>query len=197
MAKEETPDDGSGLGEVEITIVVVPGRVRATLSKFLAGARVGAALVSVGLIAALAAGATIAVSSSSGRAGRPPDSDALATHFRLRLSCARLTVTSSDGAYTRIDLAHAGPCATPRNEVTLIVHRRHGVWLRESDVTGWTCRTVRPPHVAVTELHLCRSNRAAASTGGAVSEIPLDRGSESELIAALERVQKPAWQRSR
>ena len=45
MAKEETPDDRSGLEEVQITVVVVPGRIRATLTRLLARARVRAGLV--------------------------------------------------------------------------------------------------------------------------------------------------------
>jgi hypothetical protein len=196
MAKEETPDVGLGLGEVHITIVVDPGRVRATLTKFLAGAR-RAAIACVGLIGAVAAGAIIAVSSSSGRAGRPRDSDALATQFGLRLNCARLTGVSPEGAYARVDLDRAGPCGMFGNQTTLIVHRPHGVWLRESEASSWTCPTVRPPHVAVIVLHPCRSNRAASSTGRAVSEIPLDRTAESELIAALERLHTPAWRRDR
>ena len=197
MAKEETPDVGLGLGEVHNTIVVEPGRVRATLTKFLAGARVRAAIACVGLIGAVAAGAIIAVSSSSGRAGRPRDSDALATQFGLRLNCARLTGVSPDRAYARIDLDRAGPCGMFGNQTTLIVHRPHGVWLRESEASSWTCPTVRPPHVAVIALHLCRSNRAASSTGRAVSGIPLDRAAESELIATLEHLRTPARQRNR
>jgi len=54
MAKEETPDVGLGLGEVHVTIVAEPGGVRATLTKFLAGAGVRAAIAFVGLIGAAA-----------------------------------------------------------------------------------------------------------------------------------------------
>jgi hypothetical protein len=197
MAKEETPDVGLGLGEVHVTIVAEPGRVRATLTKFLAGAGVRAAIAFVGLSGAAAAGAIVAVSSSSGRAGRPRDYDALATQFRLRLNCARLTGASPEDAYARIDLDRAGPCGMFGNRTKLIVHRPHGVWLRQSEASDWTCPTVRAPHVAVIALHLCRSNRAASSPGRAVSEIPLDRTAESELIAPLEHLQGPASHRNR
>jgi hypothetical protein len=174
MAKEEIPDEGSGLGEVQITIVVVPGRVRATLTKFLAGARVRAGLVSGGVIVAVAAVVIIAVSSSSGRAGRPLGPDALATQFGLRLNCSRRTVVSPDGAYARIDLDHAGPCGTFGNQVTLVLHRLHGVWVREFEASRWTCPVRRLPQPVAIELQLCRSNGGASSTGGALSKIALD-----------------------
>jgi hypothetical protein len=168
MATKETPDDGLWLGEVQITVVVVPGRVRAKLTKLLAGARLRAGLACIGLTAAVAAGAIIAVSSSSGRAGRPPDSDALATQFGLRSNCARLTVASPDGAYARIDLDRAGPCGMFGNQVTLILHRLHGVWVREFEASSWTCPTSRLPHHVAIELHLC----GATSTGGVTSGTP-------------------------
>ena len=69
MAKEEPPRDLSGLGEVQLTVVVVPGRVRATLAKLLASARVRAGLVSGGALAVVVASAIIAASLSSGPSG--------------------------------------------------------------------------------------------------------------------------------
>jgi hypothetical protein len=166
MAKEEAPDDGSGLGEVQITIDVVPGRVRAALSKFLGGARVRVGLVCGGLIAAGAAGAIIAVSSSSGRVGRPLASDALATQFGLRSNCAHLAVVSPDGAYARIDLDRAGPCGMFGDQVTLILHRSHSVWVREFEASGWTCPMRRLPQLVAIALRLCRSNGRATLSGG-------------------------------
>lgn len=155
MAKEETPDDGSGLREVRITIVVEPGRVRTTLTKLLARARVRAGLVSGGVIAAVAAGAIMAVSFSSGHAGRPLGSDALATQFGQRLNCSRLEVLSPDGVYARIDLDHAGPCGTFGNQLTLILHRVDGVWVREFEASSWTCPMRQLPQPVANELGLC------------------------------------------
>lgn len=175
MAKKETPDDGSGLGEVQITIVVVPGRIRAALTKFLGSTRVRAGLVAGGLIVAVAAGAIIAFSPNSGRAGRPLASEALATQFGLRLNCSRRTVVSPDGAYARIDLDHAGPCGTFGNQVTLVLHRLHGVWVREFEASRWTCPVKPLPQLVAIELQLCLSNRGASSSGGALSKIALDR----------------------
>jgi hypothetical protein len=162
MAKEEIPEDGSGLGEVQITVVVVPGRIRAALTNFRGGARVRAGLVFGGLIVAVAAGAVIAISSSGGRAGRPPGSEALATQFGLRSNCARVVVVSPDGAYARIDLDRAGPCGTFGNQVALILRRLHGVWVREFEASGWTCPMRRLPQPVAIELQLCGSNRDRA-----------------------------------
>jgi hypothetical protein len=173
MEKEETPDEGSGL-RVQITLVVVPGRVRAAFTSLLAGARVRAELVSGGLIAAIAAGAGIAVASSSGLTGRPHDPNALASQFGLRSNCTRRTVVSPDGAYARIDLDHAGPCGTFGNQVTLILHRRHGLWVRDFEASNWRCPISRLAESVALELQLCRSNRVATSTGSALSKIPLD-----------------------
>jgi hypothetical protein len=161
MAKDQSPDDGSGLGEVHITVVVVPGRVRATLTGLLAGARVRAGLVSAGLVAAVVAG-TILVA-STGRDPRssvtyspwPTDSNRLATQFGLRLNCARITVFSPDGAYARIDLDHTGPCATFGNRVTLILHRVHGIWMRELEASRWKCPMSRLPQPVASELGVC------------------------------------------
>ncbi len=155
MAKEETPNDASEAPEVHITIVVVPGRVRATLTKLLAGARVRAGLAIGVVIAAVAAGAVIAVSSSSGRAGRPLSSDALATQFGVRSNCGRREVLSPDGAYARIDLDHSGPCGTFGNQVTLILHRVDGTWMREFEASSWTCPLRQLPRRVATELGLC------------------------------------------
>ncbi len=129
MAKEETAHDASGLGEVQITIVVVPGRVRATLGKLREDARVGAGLASVGVLAAIAAGAIIAVSSSGRRAGQPLKSGALATQNGLGSSCAHRTVFSPDGASARVKLNRASPCGMDGREVTLIMRRVRGVWV--------------------------------------------------------------------
>jgi hypothetical protein len=177
MAKEETLDDGSGLEEVQVTIVVVPGRVRATLAKLVASARVRAGLVCVAVIAAVVAGAIIAALSlaSGGRAGRPLGSGALARQFGLRLNCSRRTVVSADGAYARIDLDHAGPCGTFGNQVTLVLHRLHGVWVRELEASSWRCPVRGVPQAVAIELQLCSSNRVASSTGAALSKIPLER----------------------
>jgi hypothetical protein len=129
MAKEETADDGSGLGDVQITIVVVPGRVRVTLGKLRAGGRVGAGLASVGLVAAIAAGAITAVSSTSRAAGQPLKSRALAAQNGLGSSCAHRPVFSPDGASARVKLKRVSPCGTDGREVTLIMRRVRGVWV--------------------------------------------------------------------
>jgi hypothetical protein len=159
MAKEETPDDRSGLDEVQITVVVVPGRIRAALTRFLARARVRRGLVLIALTAVVTAVAIIVVLSSGGRASRPLDSDALTTQFGLRSNCARLTIVSPDGAYTRIDLDHSGPCGTFGNQVTLVLHRVQGVWVRKFEASSWTCPISSLPQPVAIELQLCRLNR--------------------------------------
>jgi hypothetical protein len=167
MAKEETSDDGSGLGEVQITVVVVPGRVQSTLAKLRVGARVRAGLASVGVLAAITAGAIIVVSSSSGHASRAPDSDAMSTQLRLGSNCSRLRVGSPDGTYARVELDRAGPCGTFGSHATLILRRLHGVSLREFETSSWACPTARLPHRVAITLHLCGPNltppRATAS----------------------------------
>ena len=164
MAKGETPDDGFGLGAVDVTVVVVQGRVQVALTKALGGRRRRAALASVGLIAALAAGAIIAVSSGSGRASpsaatpspRLRESDAIVTRFGLRLTCPRLTLVSPDGAYARVDFEHTTPCGMYGNHITAILHRVHGVWRPEFEGSIWTCPMGQLPRPVVTELQLCR-----------------------------------------
>jgi hypothetical protein len=161
MAKEQSPDDGSGLGEVHVTIMVVPGRVRATLTRLLPRARVRAGLVSAGLVAAVVAGAILVAGtggeprSSVTYSPWPTDSNRLATQFGLRLNCARFTVFSPDGAYARIDFDHAGPCARLGNHVMLILHRVHGMWMRELEASSWTCPMSRLPQPVASELGVC------------------------------------------
>jgi hypothetical protein len=167
MAENETSDDGSGLGEVHITVVAVPGRVQSTLVKLRAGARVRAGLASVAVVAAVTAGAVIAVSSSSGHASRPLDSDAMATQLGLGSNCSRLRVGSPDGTPARVELDRAGPCGTFGSHATLILRRLHGMWLREFEASSWACPTARLPHRVAITLHLCGPNltppQAAAS----------------------------------
>lgn len=163
MSKKRSPDDGSGPEEVRVTIVVEQGRVRAALTKLQARAPVRAGLVSAGLIAAVVAVAIFVASSGGGRAPRssgvssprPAGSDALATQFGLRLSCAHLTAVLPDGTYARIDLDHSGPCGTFGNQVTLILHRVDGVWVREFEASSWTCPIRQLPEAVATELRLC------------------------------------------
>jgi hypothetical protein len=179
MAKKGTFDDRKDPDQVRVTIVVEPGRVRPMLTKLLAGARVRAALASVGLIAAIVAGPIIAALSSTGREPRSPgtyspwptDSDRLATKFGLQLNCARLTVFSPDGAYARIDFEHGGPCDTSGNQATLILHRVDGVWVREFEASDWTCPMSQLPRPVVTELGLCRR-----TDGPSRSVTPSQRG---------------------
>jgi hypothetical protein len=163
MAKEEAPDDRSRPSDVQITMVVRPGRVQATPTKLLAGAPVRAGLAAVAAIAAVAAGTIIAVSSGTGRLGRPlgtysrlADSGPVARRFGLRLNCARLTAVSPDGAYARVDFEHAAPCGMYGNHVTLVLHRVHHAWVREFEAPGWTCPMSQLPQPVVTELELCR-----------------------------------------
>ena len=175
MAEEEIPDHESGLGEVQITVVVVPGRLRVTLAKFLGVGRVRAGFVFGGLLlAGAAAAAIIAVSLSSGRAGQPLGPDVLAGQFAPRLNCSRRTVISPDGAYARVDLDHAGPCGTFGNQVTLVLHRSQGAWAREFEASRWTCPIRRLPQPLTIELQLCRSSGDGGSPGAALSKIPLD-----------------------
>lgn len=163
MAKKGTPEDGSGPEEVRVTIVVEQGRVRAMLTKLLAGAPVRAGLASVGLIVAVVAGAIIVASSGGEGEARSPGahsplqtaSGVLTKQFGLRLNCARLTVILPDGAYARIDLDHSGPCGTFGNQVTLILHRSHGMWVREFEASSWTCPIRQLPRPVATELRLC------------------------------------------
>jgi hypothetical protein len=163
MAKKGSSDFGSGPEEVRVTIVVEKGRVRAALTKLQARVPVRAGLVSVLLIAAAIAGAIIVASlgggrapgSSSGSSPRPPGSGTLATQFGLRLNCARLTAVLPDGTYARIDLDHSGPCGTFGNQVTLILHRVDGRWVREFEASSWTCPIRQLPEAVATELRLC------------------------------------------
>jgi hypothetical protein len=163
MAKMGTPEDESGPKEVRVTVEVEHGRVRAALTKLVAGAPVRAGLACLGLTAAVVAGTIIVASSSTGREPRSPDtyspwptdSDRLSTQFGLRLNCARLTVISPDGAYARIDLDHAGPCGTFGNQVTLILHRVGGTWVREFEAPNWTCPMRQLPPPVATDLRLC------------------------------------------
>lgn len=162
MAKKGTPEDGSGPEEVHVTMVVEPGRVRATLTKLRAGALVRVGLASMGLVAAVVAGAIVVASSStehqprsSGSYSPWPTDDRLATQFGLRLNCARLTVFSPDGAYARIDLDRAGPCGTFGDQVTLILHRVNGTWVREFEASRWTCPIRQIPRPVATELRIC------------------------------------------
>lgn len=162
MSKTRSPEDGSGPEEVRVTIVVEPGRVRTALTKLQARAPLRGGLVSAGLIAAVMAGAIIVASLGGGRATgpsgvsppRPGGSDALATQFGLR-SCARLTAVLPDGTYARIDLDHSGPCGTFGNQVTLILHRVDGAWVREFEASSWTCPIRQLPKAVATELRLC------------------------------------------
>lgn len=163
MAKKGSPEDGSGPDQVRVTIVVEQGRVRTALARLLAHAPVRAGLASVGLVAAVVAGAIIVASSGGGRppgssdgsSSRPTGSGALATQFGLRLNCARLTAVLPDGTYARIDLDHSGPCGTFGNQVTLILHRVDGVWVREFEASSWTCPIRRLPEAVATQLRLC------------------------------------------
>jgi hypothetical protein len=154
MAKEKTDDPGSGAEEVQVTVDVVPGRVRVTLRKLLAERRVRVGLASAGLIAALAIAAIVV--SSSGR-GRAPEPGALARQFGLRTDCTRRTVTSPDGAYARIDLDRFGSCGTFGYQVTLVLHRVHGAWARDFEASSWTCPVKRLPRSVAIELELCSS----------------------------------------
>lgn len=174
MAEEEIPDHESGLGEVQITVVVVHGRLRATLAKFLGVGRVGAGFVFGALVLGTAVAVIVAMSLSSGRAGRPLGPDALARQFAPRSNCSRRTVISPDGAYARVDLDHAGPCGTFGNQVTLVLHRSQRAWAREFEASRWTCPIRRLPQPVTIELQLCRSNGDASTPGAALSKIALD-----------------------
>ena len=175
MAEEEIPDHESELGEVQITVVVVPGRLRATLARLFGVRRVRAGFVCGGLVLTAAAMAgIIAVSLSSGRAGRALGPDALARQFAPRSNCSRRTVISPNGAYARVDLDHAGPCGTFGNQVTLVLHRSQGAWAREFEASRWTCPIRRLPQPVTIELQLCRSSGDAGSPGAALSKIALD-----------------------
>jgi hypothetical protein len=163
MAKEEAPDERSGPVDVQVTIIVLPGRGRAALTKLLTGARLRAGLACVALIAAVAAGTIIAVSSGTGHLGRPlgyyspplAGSEAVVRRFGLRLNCARLTATSPNGAYARVDFEHAAPCGMYGNHVTLILHRVHDAWVREFEAPGWRCPMSQLPQPVVADLELC------------------------------------------
>jgi hypothetical protein len=163
MAKKGSPEDGSGPDEVRVTIVVEQGPVRDAVAKLRARAPVRAGLASVALITAVIAGAIMLASSGGGRAPgssggfspRPPGSGALAKQFGLRLNCARLTAVLPDGTYARIDLDHSGPCGTFGNQVTLILHRVDGAWVREFEASSWTCPIRQLPEAVATELRLC------------------------------------------
>jgi hypothetical protein len=184
MADAQTPHGQSGLGEVEITVVVVPGRFRATLSRLPAGARIRTGLAAVALIAAVSVGAILALSSSSAPPERRLDPGALASQLGLRLDCGQLTILSPGGGSVHVTLDHARPCGPVANQVIVITPRVHGVWLRESGAPSSSCPPGRLPHRVAIELHFCDPAR----TRGATAEIPLNRGSTAALMSALARL---------
>jgi hypothetical protein len=161
MPQEETPDEAPPLLGVEITIVV-PGHVRATLTKARASSRVRAGFGALGIIAAVVVATIIAASPSVRRGERSliahaTVSDAPVTRFGIRLNCPRLTVVSPDGDYARVDFGElASPCGTYVNHLTLILHRVQGSWAPEFEASGWTCPLTRLPRPIVTQLRLCR-----------------------------------------
>jgi hypothetical protein len=163
MAKRRTPEDGSGPEVVRVTVIAEPGPVRAMVTRLLAGAPARVGLASGVLIAAVMTGAIIIALSGTERHTRPlaihsplpADSGDLTKQFGLRLNCAHLTVVLPDGAYARIDLDRAGPCGTFGNQMTLILHRVHGTWVREFEASRWTCPISQLPQRVATGLRLC------------------------------------------
>jgi hypothetical protein len=184
MAKTQPPDDHSGRKEIEITVVVVPGRFQAMLSRFSPSRRLRAGLVTMALIGAISAGAIIAVSSSGGTTERRLDPGALASRLGLRLTCGELTILSPGGGSAHIDLHRGRRCEPVANHVIVITPRAHGVWLRESEAPISRCPPARLPHRVAFQLHFC----GPAPTRDATFEIPLNRRSAAALMSALARL---------
>ena len=183
MATTEPPDDRSGRQEVQITVDVVPGRFQAALSRLSPRARFRAGLAAMAVIAAVSAGAIIAVASSSGPTERRLDPRALASRLGLRLHCGQLTILSPGGA-AHVALDPGRPCGRVDNQVILITPRAHGVWLRESEALSSRCPPARLPHRVAFQLHFC----GPAPTRDPTFEIPLNRRSAAALMSALSRL---------
>jgi hypothetical protein len=165
MAKEETDYGGSELGQVQVTVIVTSRPSCHPIKELLAGTGVRVGLVLLGLLAAGAAAAIVAVSQSaqpSHAAGRSPGNQSpqlvalygVGTPFEIPLHCLRLTLVSRDGSYVRADYG-TGRCGTYGNYMTVVWHRIHGVWVREFEATGWKCPTTWLPPRVLAELQLC------------------------------------------
>jgi hypothetical protein len=185
MARGETDDGRSGLGEVHVTILVTRQPRPRWLRSLLAGTRVRVGLALVGLLAAGMAGTLIVASQHPGpsqAAGRSPQiqspqlAAAVTTRFGIEFHCLRLTVVSPDRTYARVDFDPAMPCGTYGNYVTIILHRVHGAWLREFETTGWTCPTSLLPPAVPAELQLCRGTATSPPPSSAPQRSPEGSG---------------------
>lgn len=165
MAKETTSCD-LGLGEVHVTIEVVPQPVHSRLTKLFAGRRVRALVAVAGLAAGVAVGLIIVDSSDGGLSrgsGRSPkipfrqpvNAEGIATRFGVLSHCVRQAIVSRDGTFARVDFDRATACGTAGNHVTLILRRVRGAWVAEFDATSWSCPSKQLPQRVLAGLHLC------------------------------------------
>ncbi len=167
----DDPQDSYGSQQVEITVVVVPGRIRTLVARLFARQRVRVALVVAAVLVVLAgAGAVIAVTSSStkpagpslGSQGLAVDAhvkgldEAVFKRFGIQWECPRVTAVARGGAYVRVDFEHTGPCGVYGNTVALVLHRVRGVWWPKFEASVWTCPISALPAGVGTELGLCR-----------------------------------------
>lgn len=166
MAIEEFDYGGSELGEVQVTVVVTPLPGRRRVKTFPAQTRIRVGLVLLGLLAAGAAAAIIAVPHSAPSSHGPSRSTSsqsstftnlygVRTPFEIPMHCLRLTLISPDGTYARADYDHAGQCGTYGNYITIVWHRVHGAWVRAFDASSRECPTTSLPPRVLAELQLC------------------------------------------
>ena len=165
MAKETTPGE-FGLGEVQVTIEVVPRPVHRGRTNLFAGRSVRALVTVAGLAGAVAIGALIVDSSGRGLVPGPGRSPEIAsrqpvttagtgTRFGIHSHCLRQAIVSRDGTFARVDFDRATACGTAGNHVTLILRRVGGAWVAAFDATGLRCPSSALPQRVLAGLHLC------------------------------------------
>ena len=159
------PEDRSGPEEVRVTIVVEQGRVEDRARQVRQrGAPVRAGLVSAGLDRRRCGGSNhrcvvgwrrrsqvigrfLAVAGGFRRFG-----DAVRPSIELRTSSRLSYLTAhTPGSISIIPVL----CGTFGNQVTLILHRVDGVWVREFEASSCTCPIRQLPEAVATELRLC------------------------------------------
>lgn len=165
MARKTTSAE-FGLGEVHVTIEVVPQPVLGRRAKLFAGRWVRALVAVAGLAGGVAAGMLLVDSSGSdlGRgAGRsleiasrqPVNAAGIVTRFGVHSHCVRQAIVSGDGTFARVDFDRSTACGTAGNHVTLILRRVGGAWVAAFDASGWRCPSTALPQRVLAGLRLC------------------------------------------
>jgi hypothetical protein len=179
MAKKTTSGE-FGLGEVHVTIEVVPQPGQRGGGKRFAGRWVRALVAVAALAGAVAIDALIVDSSGSGLvpgplivdssgsrllpgAGRSPEIASrrpvtvagTGTRFGIHSHCVRQAIVSPDRTFARVDFDRATACGAAGTHVTLILRRVGGAWVAAFDATGWRCPSTALPQRVLAELRLC------------------------------------------